>query len=408
MLRFKHTYQRSLIALLIVAINISCEKVDVPQTVELNTALEVCAEKIKTTVKTLGNSESVPKVVRSSDIHWSNSGINSWTSGFWSGMLWYMYDYTGDDYWLNHAKYYTNLLEPIRRLPWKTHDLGFMMYTSYGHGYRSTRDPVYREYLLETADSLATLYNPNVGTIHSWPWMKRKKGWSHTTIIDNVMNLELLFWASKNGGDKRLCDIAVEHAKTTQRDFIRPDYGTWQVVVYDSLTGKVVEKVTDQGYNNETVWARGQAWALYGFVMCYRESKQEEFLEASQGLADYFIDNLPDDFVPYWDFMAPGIPNEVKDASAAAIAASALVELSTLANGDMNRSTYRRAAESVLASLASEEYQSSTNDAILRHCVGSKPGNSEVDVSLVYADYYYLEALIRLKNLQKAEQTAGM
>jgi unsaturated chondroitin disaccharide hydrolase len=385
----------------------ACKKVEEVPQLHTKHALSIIEEKLTRTVKRLDNTQTLPRVIRTDDIHWSNSGINSWTSGFFPGMLWYMYDCCGDDFWLINAQYYTNLLEPIRRLPWKTHDLGFMMHISFGHGYKSTKNPIYKEYLLQTADSLATLFNPNVGTIHSWPWMKRKKGWPHNTIIDNMMNLELLFWASKNGEKVELYEMAVRHAKTTKRDFIRPDFSTWHVVVYDSATGVVKQKLTDQGYANESTWARGQAWALYGFTMCYRESGDQEFLETAQGLSEYFIDNLPEDFVPYWDFAAPDIPNDIKDASAAAIAASALVELSTLIKSEDLQSKYWNTAERILASLSSDKYLSVSNDAILRHCVGNKPADSEVDVSLIYADYYYLEALLRMKNVERNKQMAG-
>ncbi len=213
-------------------------------------------------------------------------------------------------------------------VPVDNHDLGFMFYCSFGNGYRLTQDTAYHNILLTAADSLATLFNPKVGTILSWPSMREKMNWPHNTIIDNMINLELLFWASKNGGSQDHCNIAVKHAETCMKMLIRPDYTTIHVAVFDTVDGHFIKGVTHQGYADSSLWARGQAWGIYGYAMCYRETGKPEFLETAQKLADVFIQRLPEDGIPYWDFDDPAIPNTTKDASAAAVAASGMLELS--------------------------------------------------------------------------------
>ncbi len=362
-------------------------------------ALGHCAEKLALTVRSLKEDKGMPRAIPSGQSEWSTSGINSWTSGFFPGMLWQMYSHYGSEKWLQDAGHFTRLLEPVKNLPWKTHDLGFMMYCSYGKGYQYTREPYYKDVLLETADSLATLFNPRVGTILSWPWMKRKKGWMHNTIIDNMMNLELLFWAAQNGGSNGYYDIAVAHAKKTMKDHVRPDFSTYHVVVYDSLDPHPVKRVTFQGHADESTWARGQAWAIYGFTMCHRETGDEEFLKTAQHLARFFLDHLPGDHIPYWDFNDPEIPEAERDASAAAIAASALLDLASQTNEEVLAKEFKAKALAILSSLYSEAYRSDDSQAILKHSVGNKPGNSEIDVSLVYADYYFIEALLKARSM---------
>jgi unsaturated chondroitin disaccharide hydrolase len=219
-----------------------------------------------------------------------------------------------------------------------------------------------------------------------------------------MMNLELLCWASKNGGDKRLYDIALTHALTTMHNHFRPDYTSYHAVLYDTLTGKKIKGITHQGYADTSMWARGQAWAIYGFTMMYRETKRTEFLDFVQKVADVYLQRLPADLIPYWDFSAPGIPNAPKDASAAAITASALLELSGLTTDKAKATEYRAKAEQMLATLSTDQYQSrAANSAFLLHCTGNKPIDGEVDASIIYGDYYYMEALLRLKKLQEGK-----
>lgn len=367
------------------------------ETKDASRQLDYSTSKVMTSLDKVKVNDGFPRSVKKGDKHWSTTGMSGWTSGFYPGLLWYLYEYSGNEELRSAAENFSNQLEPLRALSWNTHDLGFMMYCSVGNGYRLTGNPQYKEWLLQTADSLATLYNPNVGTLLSWPWMKEKNGWPHNTIIDNMLNLELLFWAAKNGGDSGYYHIAVKHALTTLQNHFRPDYSTYHVLVYDTRDGKVLQRITDQGYADESVWARGQAWAIYGFAMCYRETGMEEFREAAMGAADYYLNNLPDDYIPYWDFNLPDLKEEEKDVSAAAITASGLMDLVNHLEEESIKAKYLEAVEKTLRSLSSEEYQSSTM-AILDHSVGSKPHKSEVDVPIIYADYYYVEALLRYLN----------
>ena len=257
--------------------------------------------------------------------------------------------------------------------------------------------------ILDTADSLATLFNPVVGTMLSWPREVEPRNWPHNTIMDNMINLEMLFWAAKNGGNPYLYDIAVSHADKTMKCQFRPDYTSYHVAVYDTITGNLIKGVTHQGYADSTMWARGQAWAIYGYTVVYRETKDPKYLDFAQKVTDVYLERLPEDKVPYWDFSAPGIPDAPRDASAAAVVASALLELSTyLPNGTGKR--YKDAAIEMLASLNSDSYQSGkSKPSFLLHSVGHWPAHSEIDASIIYADYYYIEALLRLKRLQEGK-----
>jgi unsaturated chondroitin disaccharide hydrolase len=275
-----------------------------------------------------------------------------------------------------------------------------MLYLSFGNGYRLTKDSAYHVLLIKAADSLATLYNPKVGTILSWPAMREKMNWPHNTIIDNMVNLELLFWASKNGGSQNLYDMAVKHAETCMHTLVRPDYTTYHVAVFDTVDGHFIKGVTHQGLSDGSMWSRGQAWAIYGYTMCFRETGKLAFLETAQKLADVFIARLPKDGIPYWDFDDPSIPDSPKDASAAAVAASGMLELSGFVKDEMAKAKYKNAAIALLAKLSKPEYLSGEkNQAFLLHSTGHKPNGSEIDASIIYADYYYLEALLRLKKM---------
>ena len=318
-----------------------------------------------------------------------------WTSGFFPGVLWFLFELTGDKKWEDQAKVYTSDIEN-EKLNGKTHDMGFKIYCSFGTGYRLTKDPKYKDVIIQAAKTLSKRYNPKVGCIRSWDHNKDK--WDFPVIIDNMMNLELLFAATKLSGDSSFYKIAVSHANTTLKNHFRPDFSSYHVVDYDTVTGKVLSKSTHQGYNNESAWARGQAWALYGYTLCYRETRDPKYLQQAENIAGFILHhpNMPKDVVPYWDFNAGNIPEEPRDASAGAIIASALVELSTFSN---NGSFYRNKADQIIESLT-QNYRSPIGENkgfILIHSTGAKPMNSEVDVPLTYADYYYLEALIRSK-----------
>jgi len=322
-----------------------------------------------------------------------------WTSGFFPGELWYMYEYTKDKKWEELARKYTNPLEREKTNA-GTHDMGFKVYCSFGNGYRLTKDVKYKDIMLESARTLITRYNPTVGCIRSWDFNRDE--WQFPVIIDNMMNLELLFWASKESGDPVFRDIAVNHARTTMGHHFRDDYSSYHVIDYDTITGEVRNKHTHQGYAHESAWSRGQAWGLYGYTMCYRETGLPEFLEQAKHIARYIFThpNLPEDLIPYWDFNAPGIPDEPRDVSAATVIASALYELSLY--DEEEGFLYLDWAETIIKNL-SENYlakEGSDRGFLLLHSTGSKPSNLEVDVPLVYADYYFLEALLRSQNLK--------
>ncbi len=343
-----------------------------------------------------------PRNILSDEKYWNCRKVSKeeWTGGFWPGILWYDYEATQNDTIRVLAEKYTESLELFSRIPAYDHDLGFLVFCSYGNGYRLTHNPVYRDVILATADSLATLFNPKVGTILSWPRNVEMLG-GHNTIMDNMINLEMLFWAARNGGDRRLFDVAVSHADKTMENQFRPDYSSYHVAVYDTVTGKCIKKCTHQGYSDDSMWARGQAWAIYGYTVVFRETGNPKYLEFAERLVDTYMKNLPDDYVPYWDFNAPDIPNAPRDASAACVVASALLEMSGF-YGNGKGEKYRKAAEKMLCSLSSDKYQSrERNVAFLLHSTGHWPAKSEIDASIIYADYYYIEALMRLKRLNE-------
>lgn len=328
------------------------------------------------------------------------SDYSWWCSGFFPGELWYLYENNPTPELKKYAELYTDRLEEVKNITY-SHDVGFMLYCSYGNGYRLTQNPAYKDVMLTGARSLATRYDDRVGAIRSWDF--NKDIWQYPVIIDNMMNLELFSWASKASGDESFRNMALSHADKTLKNHFRPDYSCYHVVSYDTISGLPHKKQTHQGAADSSAWARGQAWALYGFTMMYRETGKPEYLDQAKHIADFIMHNpnMPADKVPYWDFDAPGIPDAPRDASAAAIMASALIELSQLDKGPEAKS-YLDFAEQQIRSLTSPEYlaEKGTNrNFALKHSTGNFPGNSEVDVPLSYADYYYVEALTRLKKI---------
>jgi alpha-L-fucosidase len=324
-----------------------------------------------------------------------------WTSGFFPGVLWFLYEQTKKEEWKKQAISYTANIER-EKTNGGTHDMGFKIWCSFGQGYRLTKDAHYKDVIIASAKTLSTRFNATAGVIKSWD---NRSKWKYPVIVDNMMNLELLFEATKLSGDSSFHKIAVAHATTTMKNHFRADNSSYHVLDYDTLTGKVTQKTTHQGYADESAWARGQAWGLYGFTMSFRETKNKDFLLQAEKIADYILDhkNLPSDKVPYWDFDAPLLPAETRDASAGAIIASALYELSLYSK---KGSSYKKAADFILESL-SKYYRAGKGDAkgfILLHSTGSKPSNSEVDVPLNYADYYFLEAWLRKKKIDNKQK----
>ena len=383
-------------------------------TLDVNKALDYCAKQTQRTLTELKTDSGIdytmmPRNIMADEQHWNcrKATKEEWCAGFWPGVLWYDYEYTKDKQVLEEAKNFTHSLKFLSHIPAYDHDLGFLVFCSYGNGYRLTKNPAYKQVILDTADTLATLFNPIVGTILSWPREVEPRNWPHNTIMDNMINLEMLFWAAKNGGNPYLYDIAVSHADKTMKSQFRPDYTSYHVAVYDTITGNLIKGVTHQGYADSTMWARGQAWAIYGYTVVYRETKDPKYLDFAQKVTDVYLDRLPEDKVPYWDFDDPSIPNAPRDASAGAVVASALLELSTyLPNGTGKR--YKDAAIEMLTSLSSDSYQSGeSKPSFLLHSVGHWPNHSEIDASIIYADYYYIEALLRLKRLQEGYGVLG-
>lgn len=323
-----------------------------------------------------------------------------WTSGFFPGELWFLYEYTQNNFWKKKAQQHTDILEK-EKMNGSTHDMGFKVYCSFGNGYRLTQDEHYKEVLLQSARTLATRFKPAAGIIRSWDHSTAK--WACPVIIDNMMNLELLFWATKESKDSTFYRIAVDHARTTMKHHFRPDFSSYHVIDYDTITGQVLKKNTHQGFADESAWSRGQAWALYGYTMCYRETQLPEFLEQAQNIEKYLFThpNMPEDLIPYWDFDAPGIPDEPRDVSAATVIASALYELSLYDPEKGER--YRSNADKIIENLT-KHYRATLkkdNGFLLLHSTGTKPTNTEVDVPIVYADYYFIEALMRKNKLEK-------
>ena len=327
---------------------------------------------------------------------------DDWVSGFFAGTLWYMYELTGDEMWAGHARKHTEILDSIQYLTWH-HDVGFMIYDSYGNGLRLKNIPEYKDVCVTTAKSLSTRFRPGAGIIQSWNvdrgWQS-ERGWKCPVIIDNMMNLELLFKATEFSGDSTYAKIAISHADKTMENHFRPDYSCYHVVDYDPETGEVLHRCTAQGYADESAWARGQAWALYGYTTAYRFTGYDRYLRQAENVAGFIFNdpNMPEDLVPYWDFDAPDIPDTYRDVSSAAIIASALYELGYLTGN----TSYFEKADRIIASLSTPAYraaQGTNGGFILMHSVGSIPHGSSIDVPLNYADYYFLEALIRKRNI---------
>ena len=332
-------------------------------------------------------SSGVVKKVKSKD----------WTSGFYAGNLWQIYNLTGDIRYKEKAALWNAFIEK-EKFNNTTHDMGFKVYCSFGKGLMVEDNKKYKNIIVKSAQTLVTRFNTKIGAIRSWD--HNKESWDFPVIIDNMLNLELLFEASKISGDKSFRKIAIQHANTTLKNHFRNDYSCFHVVDYDTISGKVRSRGTHQGFNNESSWARGQSWAVYGFTMAYRYTKNKEYLKQAEATAKYYINykTLPEDGIPYWDFNDTSIPNAPRDASSAAVMASALLELYTFTKNQ----AYLDYSNKVITTLSSDKYL--LNDAvngpfILDHSTGNWPKKDEIDQPIVYADYYFLEAIIRKQSL---------
>lgn len=350
---------------------------------DLKRALDVAVEHEKAQAEYMLDREGeLPKTYENGEIVTAN--IRWWTSGFFPGSLWLLYEHTGDGQLREYAEHFTSRLESLKDYR-GTHDLGFMVFCSYGNGYRLTGNEAYKEIINEASASLATRFNPTVGAIRSWnTGRKENPELDYIVIIDNMMNLEMLEWSGYS-------DIARRHADTTLKNHFREDNSSYHVVTYNELTGEVTDKRTAQGLADESAWARGQVWGLYGYTMMYRVTGEKRYLDQAVKIADYVIPRLPEDAIPNWDFDAE---QQMKDSSAGSIMASALIELYGLTDNEL----YLTTAERQLRSLCSDAYLAPVGENgnfILRHGTGHLPAGTEVDVPLTYGDYYFIEAAMR-------------
>ncbi|MEL7121350.1 MAG: glycoside hydrolase family 88 protein, partial [Bacteroidota bacterium] len=342
------------------------------------------ANEANTVVKTFPiDSNNIPRS-QEADGSLRTSTSYDWTSGFYSGTLWQLYRFSGNEELSKAAMAWTAFQEK-EKLDTHTHDLGFKIYCSFGEAHKTKPTDHNKDVILHASNTLIRRYNPTVGAIRSWDF--NKEVWQFPVIIDNMMNLEMLFEATKLSGDSTYHKIAHQHALTTMKNHFRADHSSYHVIDYDTLTGEIRNRHTHQGASHESSWARGQAWGLYGFTMSYRYTNEPQFLDKAKAIAQFFFEhpNFPEDGVPYWDFDAPNIPDTYRDASAAAIAISGLIELSKY---DLdNAEKYLDWVDVTLNTLNSDEYKSALVPYILKHSVGSVPSDSEVDVPLTYADY---------------------
>ena len=429
---------RFLILLLFAALAVQCgQKTDIIQE-NIENAEQQLAYLIAAAEE--GDTLKIPSTYKNGDIEFVP--VDDWVSGFFAGTLWYMYELTGNEMYAEKALKHTEILHEIQYLKWH-HDVGFMVYDSYGNGLRLKNIPGYDTVLVNTARSLATRFRPAAGILQSWntdnpaQWQAHR-GWDCPVIIDNMMNLELLFKVSEMTGDDTYKNIAVSHADKTLENHYRDDFSTYHVVDYNDETGEVRGHYTAQGIADGSRWARGQAWSIYGFAVAYRFTGDDKYLQRAKDVANYLLveeDNMPEDLVPLWDFdiveysenlpenefLYPNLKNkelpkqytEIRDASSAAVIASALYELYWQTKNEF----YKEKADKMIESLSAEPYRAEigTNGGfILKHSVGSlphsllnieagRPNDHNIDVPLNYADYYFLEALIRKGRVEKGE-----
>ncbi|TCC87444.1 glycoside hydrolase family 88 protein [Pedobacter hiemivivus] len=360
----------------------------------INKVLDVAEQQYKSYLKLYPNNALYPRSVnKDGSIRLVKS--KDWTSGFFGGNLWYMFYLTRNGKWKNEAIRYTETLEN-EKYNKTTHDLGFVLYNTFYKAYHITHKNSYKEVLLEASRSLSSRYNPKVAAIRSWDF----KPFKYPVIVDNLMNLEMLLWASKISGDSSFYHIAVSHADVDLKYRFRTDHSTYHVLDFNPANGELIKKQTFQGYADSSCWARGQAWAIYAYTFLYRETKDPKYLVQAENAADYFLSqtDLSDDPIPFWDFNDPEIPNVSKDASAAAVAASGLLELSTYVGA---KKKYYERAQAILSALCTDEYlaKPGTNQYfLLKHSTGHRPHQDEIDAPLIYADYYFLEALYRYQH----------
>lgn len=399
--------QKLILLLLVITFFSSCKKGSDEQNIATTNVIDVAAmqyEVLYDSIQTRkGDKFYIPRAIKDGNIKYAQA--HDWTSGFYAGSLWYLYKLTKDEKWKDRALDYTTRLDSVKNYT-GNHDIGFMMEASFGNAMKLYPSAEYDSVIVQSAKSLITRFRPKAGIIQSWDAVVHFKegAWKCPVIIDNMMNLELLFHATKITGDSIYRKIAITHADNTLKNHFRTDYSSYHVVDYDVETGKVLKKTTHQGLSDESAWSRGQAWGVYGYTAMYRETKDKKYLDQAINIANFIENhpNMPEDLVPYWDFDAEATPTTKRDASAAAIIASALLELQGYVSKEHSQ-RYMKWAKGILSSLESPAYLATngTNKGfILKHSVGTLLYNVEVDSPLNYADYYFLEALDRLRELE--------
>ena len=361
--------------------------------IPVDTVFAFAGQQLTKTVELVRDSARFPRYTNTDGV-WETLDSSAWSSGFFPGCLWMMYEHSKDPMWKEYAMKWTAAMENEKFCS-SDHNNGFKMLPGFGNGYRLTGDEHYREVLIESARSLASRYNETVGCIKA----NEMEQWKFPVMVDTMCNLELLVWAAQNGGEQAWLDMAVNHAQKTAKHHIREDGSTIQIVDFDPKTGKETGHDTLCGLNADSAWSRGQGQALYGFSVMYRETGKSEFLQTATKLADFLIGHLPDDFVPYWDNSDPGIPDVIRDSSAASTACVGLFELASQIKDTNVRKKYHDAAVNILASLVSPEYLASGTDTcgILKHGTWKKPTDPQADTSLIWGDYYFLSALMRME-----------
>ncbi len=397
--------------LVCVVLTVSCSgkdngnntKTPKPPTMELairtDKVFDLAAEKLTKTVESIQDSNRFPRYIEE-DGTWATTDSHAWSSGFFAGCLWIMFEYTGDEIWKKHAVKWTESMEREKHNR-DNHNNGFMMMPGFGNGYRLTGNEHYREVLIESARSLASRYSDKVGCIKA----NEMKQWKYPVMVDTMVNIELLFWAAKNGGDPSWHDMAVAHATNTMRYHVREDGSTVQIVDCDPETGDVLGHYTLCGLSGDSAWSRGQGQALYGFAVAYRETGNPEFLETAQRLADYFIEKLADDPVPDWDNKVPNFPDTIRDSSAGSIASVGLFELQKLVKDQGNAQRYRMAATDIFVTLVINNYLTiaSNSYGLIKHATWKKPTDPQADTSLIWGDYNFLEALVLYDKIYKCK-----
>jgi hypothetical protein len=380
---------------------VTFEELRSPEHLGIDTLLDLYITKYKKFIDSHPDSTLFPRSFQNDRLNMVSS--DDWTSGFLPGILWYLYEYSGDIDFLRAAKSWTYALTEESHNT-STHDIGFIINSSFGQGYRITKDVSYKKVLNTAAESLASRYVDEIGCIKS---LDEIDNFNYPVLIDNMVNLEILYKTWKWNNNEKYYHIANKHSINTMEKQFRPDFSSFQVVDYD--TGSFLPKYRGsfQGYSDSTAWARGQSWGLYGFVVAFRETQDRVYLDQSIRIASYILghENFPDDCIPYWDYLSPDIPDTYRDATAAAILASALIELSSFSEVKQP-GQYVKVAKNIIHTMVTQGYIDNHNEYenfVLNKGVGSIPGDYEVGVPIIYGDYYLLEALVRYKNLKISE-----